>query len=70
MKDLGQMHYYLGIEVWREDGNTLITQSKYTKELIRRFNMSECSIVSTPLEHNVKLCNDDDTKEVNGTLYR
>jgi hypothetical protein len=64
------MHYCLGIEVWREDGKTLITQSKYTKELIRRFNMSECNPMSTPLEQNVKLCNDDDTKEVNGTLYR
>jgi hypothetical protein len=31
MKDLGQMHYCLGIEVLREDGMTLITQSKYTK---------------------------------------
>ena len=31
MKDLGELHYYLGIEVWRELGKTLITQSKYTK---------------------------------------
>jgi hypothetical protein len=62
------MYYYLGIEVWREDGKTLITQSKYTKELIRMFNMNDFNIVSTLLEHNVKLCSDD-TKEVNGTLH-
>jgi hypothetical protein len=31
MKDLGELHYCLGIEVWREPGKTLITQSKYTK---------------------------------------
>jgi hypothetical protein len=50
MKDLGQMHYCLGIEVWREDGKTLITQSKYAKELIKRFNMNDCKPMSTPLE--------------------
>eukprot|EP00253_Pinus_taeda_P034771 PITA_34771 len=32
--------------------------------------MIECKATSTPLEQNVKLCNDDGTKEVNGTMYR
>ena len=32
--------------------------------------MNECSPLSTALEENVKLCNDNYTKEVNGTLYR
>jgi len=32
--------------------------------------MSECKLVSTPLEQNIKLNNDDETKEMNGTLYR
>jgi hypothetical protein len=31
IKDLDELHYYLGLEVWRESGKTLITQSKYTK---------------------------------------
>jgi len=30
MKDLGRLHYCFGVEVWREYGKTLITQSKYT----------------------------------------
>lgn len=70
MKDLGELHYCLGLEVWREPGKTLITQSKYTREILKRFNMIECKATSTPLEHNVKLCSDDGTKEVNGTMYR
>ena len=32
--------------------------------------MCECKQVSTPVEHNVKLCSDDETKEVNGTFYQ
>lgn len=70
MKDLGQMHYFLNIEVWREDGKTLITQHKYRNELIRMFNMSECSPMSSPLEQNVKLHNDGDTKQVHDALYK
>ena len=70
MKDLGELHYCLGLEVWRELGKRLITQSQYKREIIKRFNMSECKAVPTPLEQNAKLYNDDETKEANGTLYR
>ena len=55
MKDLGELHYCLGIEVWREPSKTLITQSKYTKEILKKFNMSDCKAMSTPLENNAKL---------------
>ena len=69
MKDLGELHYYLGIEVWREPSKTLITQSKYTNEILKKFNMSDCKAMSTPLEQNSKLYKEDGTKEANGTLY-
>ena len=55
MKDLDELHYCLGIEVWRELGKTLITQIKYTKEILKKFNMSDCKSMSTPLEKNEKL---------------
>jgi hypothetical protein len=70
MKDLGELHYYLGLEIWREDGKTMVTESKYTREILERFNMQECKATSTPLDQNVKLSSVDETKEVNGTLYR
>lgn len=70
MKYLGELHYCLGLEVWREPSKTLITQSKYIREIIKRFNMSECKVVSNPLEQNAKSYSDDETKEANGTLYR
>ena len=69
MKDLGEMHYCLGLEVWGDDGRILITQSKYTNEVLKRFNMNGCNALSTPLEQNIKLRSDDGTKKVNGTLY-
>ena len=69
MKDLSDLHYCLGIAFWREYGKTFITQSKYAREILDRFQMSECKSVSTPLDQNVKLYNSDGSKEVDGTLY-
>ena len=70
MKDLDEINYCLGLEIWREFSETMITQSKYTREILEIFNMSGSKPVTTPLEHNVKLSSVDETKEVNGTLYQ
>lgn len=63
MKDLGQFNYCLGLEVWRDNGSTLITQRKYINEVLKRFHMKGCKAVSTPLEQNIKLRNDNGTKK-------
>jgi hypothetical protein len=55
MKDLGELHYCLGLEVWREPGKTTITQSKYTREILKRFHMSECKAMSTPFRTKCKV---------------
>ena len=70
MKYLGELHYCLGLEVWREAGKTMVTQSKYVREILNRFNMSDCKVSAIPLEQNVKLCNQDGSKDADGTLYR
>ena len=70
MKDHGDLHYCLGIAFWRNDGKTLITQSKYVREILNIFHMSECKAVSNPLEGNMKLYSNDGSKEANDTLYR
>jgi hypothetical protein len=49
MKDLGLMHYFLGLEVWQQDGRFFLGQGKYTVEILRRFRMTDCRPMSTPL---------------------
>ena len=48
----------------------MVTQSKYTREILERFNMSESKAVSTPLDHNAKLPSLDETIALDGILYR
>ena len=42
MKDLGQMHYFLGLEVWQNPKEIFLSQGKYAVEIIKRFGMMDC----------------------------
>ena len=37
MKDIKLMHYFLGMEVWQEDGHVFLGQGKYAHDILRRF---------------------------------
>eukprot|EP00253_Pinus_taeda_P029403 PITA_29403 len=50
MKDMGLMHYVLGMEVWQRDGEVLVFQGKYANEILQRFHMEKCKSMQTPLE--------------------
>jgi hypothetical protein len=39
MKDLGLLHVCLGLEVWQDTGNVLLSQGKFAVEILKRFNM-------------------------------
>ena len=39
MKDLGLMHYFLGLEVWQKQGEIFLTQGKYVVDILQRFGM-------------------------------
>ena len=52
------------------DNKTMVTQSKYIREILERFNMSESKAVSTPLDQNAKLSSLDETRAADGILYR
>lgn len=54
MKDLGLVSDYLGINVKQdlETGITELTQSKYLKNVLKRFNMENCKPMLTPMDVN------------------
>jgi hypothetical protein len=55
LKDLGDLHYFLGIEVTKTKEGILLTQDKYANELLKRAQMIGCKSVSTPLSPSEKL---------------
>jgi hypothetical protein len=58
MKDLGLMHYFLGLEVWRRPGEIFLGQGKYTVETLSRFGMMDCKSVAIPMMINLKKLSD------------
>ena len=70
MKYLGELHYCLGIEVWRHAGQTFVCESKYVRDVLKIFKMDQGKYSIVPMQQNVKLSCDDGLKEVNGTMYR
>ena len=55
MKDLGDLHYFLEIEVIRTPEGILISQRHYVLSMLFKFKMADCKSVSSPLDKTVKL---------------
>ena len=54
MKDLGLMHYFLGLEVWQRQKEIFLSQGKYTIGILKRFEMLDCKSMATPMDANFK----------------
>ncbi|CAM8995198.1 unnamed protein product [Rhodiola kirilowii] len=55
IKDLGQLKYFLGVEIARSKRGIVVTQRKYILDLLKETGMSGCKPADTPIEPNVKL---------------
>jgi hypothetical protein len=54
MKDLGLLHYFLGLEIWQRDGELFVSQGKYAREILGKFHMEGCKPMDMPLLGNWK----------------
>ena len=70
MKDLGMMHYLLGMEVWQSTGGIFLGQGKYAVEILKRFGMMDYKAMDTPMASNLKLLSDASSKSVDASMYR
>ena len=55
VKDLGIMHYYLGLEVWQKPGEIYLGQGKYVIKILKKFGMMDSKPMMTPMIANLKL---------------
>jgi hypothetical protein len=49
MKDIGELHYCLSLEVWRNVGQTFVSQGKYAREVLKKFKMDQCKVSYVPM---------------------
>ena len=58
MKYLDMMHYFLGMEVWKNTTTISLGQGKYAVEILNRFKMMDCKAMTTPMASNLNLLSD------------
>jgi hypothetical protein len=70
MSMMGELTFFLGIQVKRMKQDTFVHQAKYTKDLMKKFNMAELKTVSSPMSSMASLGPDEDGEVVDQREYR
>ncbi|KAG8502885.1 hypothetical protein CXB51_000600 [Gossypium anomalum] len=71
LKDMGDLHYFLGIEVIRSSSGSLhLCQQKYIRELLDRSNLNNAKSVHTPMISSSALSKDEGDRLADPTEYR
>jgi len=70
MKDLGELCYFLDIEVIQSLKGIWLLQRQYTLNKLFEYGMASYKPISIPLEQNVKLNVDEGDLVENTTVYR
>jgi hypothetical protein len=61
---MGELTFFLGIQVKQMKQRTFVHQAKYTKDLMKKFNMDELKLVSTLMSTATMLDPDENGEAV------
>lgn len=70
MKDLGILHYFLGLQIDYQSQGLFVHQSKYVHDLLQKADMMECKPCITPCHPNQKLLTHGSPSYSDPTNYR
>ncbi|KAL6351209.1 hypothetical protein AAG906_031795 [Vitis piasezkii] len=59
MSMMGELNFFLGLQIKQLKEGTFINQAKYIKDLLKRFNMEEAKVMKTPMSSSIKLDMDE-----------
>jgi hypothetical protein len=70
MSMIGELTFFLGIQVKQTKQGIFVHQAKYTKDLMKKFNMAELKPVSTPMITAMTLDLDENGEPVDQREYK
>ncbi|PNX93880.1 retrovirus-related Pol polyprotein from transposon TNT 1-94 [Trifolium pratense] len=70
IKDLGSIHFFLGVEVIPTSQGLFLSQHKYIRDLLDRTKMADAKIVHSPMSTSTSLTQHNGASSVNITEYR
>ncbi|GJR70044.1 reverse transcriptase domain-containing protein [Tanacetum coccineum] len=70
MSSMGELTFFLGLQVQQRKKGIFISQDKYVHEILRKFNYTDVKSASTPTDLEKPLVKDADADDVDEHLYR
>ncbi|GJW11819.1 putative ribonuclease H-like domain-containing protein [Tanacetum coccineum] len=70
MSSMGELTFFLGLQVTHKDDRIFISQDKYVDEILKKFGFSTMKTASTPMETLKPLLKDAEAEDVDVHLYR
>jgi hypothetical protein len=70
MSMMGELTFFLRIQVKQTKDDTFVHQAKYMKDLIKKFAMADAKSLSTPMSTTTALDPDEDGEVVDQREYR
>jgi hypothetical protein len=62
MSLLGELSFFMGLQMHQRNQGIFISQTKYIREMLKRFEMEDCKPITTPMQTSCKLRKYDDSK--------
>jgi hypothetical protein len=70
MSMIGELSFFLGVQIKQLKEGTFVCQSKYVKDILKKFGMEDAKPIKTPMATNGHLDLDERGKTVDLNLYR
>ncbi|KAD1670713.1 hypothetical protein E3N88_42473 [Mikania micrantha] len=70
MSAMGELQFFLGLQIKQSNDGIFIHQAKYTKDLLKKFDLQNCKPCSNPMSSTTQLDAYLKGKSVDETLYR
>ncbi|GJU69325.1 putative ribonuclease H-like domain-containing protein [Tanacetum coccineum] len=70
MSSMGELTFFLGLQVTQKDDGIFISQDKYVDEILKKFGFSTIKTTSTSMETSKPLLKDAEAEDVDVHLYR
>ncbi|GJZ51317.1 uncharacterized mitochondrial protein-like protein, partial [Tanacetum coccineum] len=70
MSSMGELTFFLGLQVQQKEDGIFISQDKYVAEILKKFNYSDVKSASTPADLEKPLVKDGDADDIDVHLYR
>ncbi|GJU18843.1 ribonuclease H-like domain-containing protein [Tanacetum coccineum] len=70
MSSMGELTFFLGLQVKQNKAGIFISQDKYVAEILKKFDLVNVKTAITPMETKVALTKDEEAVDVDVHLYR